>query len=308
MDISVIIPIYNGERWLRECLDSVFNQTFKGEIEVICSVDPSTDKTKEIISEYQKIHSNLIMIDGPGKGAASNRMNGINVSRGKYLCFLDADDLYLKDTLETLYNEIEKGYDIVNGSFYNQRGDKRSKNFFTKNRKMNSLQAVKAMLLDSYWRSFNQSKIFKRELFFKDIVYPKYHGVIFEDTVMVFSMLMNVNKVKNISKPVYIYRDNENSLTKSVNKDRFASHLYCYAMMRYLCDKKGKEYVKAFRNYYLRTWASLVFDASLCKKPLNKSKHQIFKEYKKEIQALKGKKPLQIEGYKWESYFKNVLN
>ena len=102
MEISVIIPVRNGEKYLRECLDSVFAQSFDKEYEVIVGVDPSEDKTISILEEYAKKHPNLTYENRRGLGVAINRFDSLKKAKGKYVCFLDADDYYHKDFLKAL--------------------------------------------------------------------------------------------------------------------------------------------------------------------------------------------------------------
>ena len=84
IEISIIIPIYNSEKYLRECLNSIFNQSFSLPYEVIASINGSKDNSTQILREYEKEHPNLIIIDDPiNKGAAKARLDGIKISRGK---------------------------------------------------------------------------------------------------------------------------------------------------------------------------------------------------------------------------------
>ena len=116
--VSVIIPIYNAEGFLRNCLDSVVNQTLR-DIEIICVNDGSTDRSELILSEYRQEDSRikLIRLENSGAGAARNR--GIRSARGDYIAFLDADDLYPEAaTLEKLYEAAARhGVLICGGSF-----------------------------------------------------------------------------------------------------------------------------------------------------------------------------------------------
>ena len=110
--VSVIIPVYNVELYLRECIDSVLSQTLK-DIEVICVDDGSTDKSLEILKEYEQKDSRVIILTHENKYAGVARNNGIKVARGKYLVFLDSDDFFEPELLETQYNQCEKhGADI----------------------------------------------------------------------------------------------------------------------------------------------------------------------------------------------------
>lgn len=107
MKISVIIPAYNSEMFLAETLDCLENQTLK-DIQIIIVNDGSTDKTAEIIEEYAKKNSNILSLYQENSGVSAARNNGINHAGGKYTLFLDSDDVFTPDSLENIYNALEK--------------------------------------------------------------------------------------------------------------------------------------------------------------------------------------------------------
>lgn len=111
--VSVIIPVYNTEKYLIECLDSVLNQTLR-EIEVICVDDGSTDNSLQILKEYQKKDARIIVLTQENKSAGAARNYGLSIAKGKYLSFLDSDDFFDKDLLKKAYKNAEKNNaDIV---------------------------------------------------------------------------------------------------------------------------------------------------------------------------------------------------
>lgn len=114
--ISVIIPVYNAEKYIKECLDSVLCQTLK-EIEVIVVNDGSSDNSKQIIENYQNKDNRLFLINKRNEGAGPSRNKGIKESKGEFIAFMDADDYYpSNDILESLYfTAQEHGVKIVGG-------------------------------------------------------------------------------------------------------------------------------------------------------------------------------------------------
>ena len=115
--ISVIIPIYNCQQYLVQCMDSVRNQTIK-KLEIICVDDGSTDESASIIQQYAREDNRIVLFrqENQGPGAARNR--GIREAKGKYVAFLDADDFYLdKEALEKMYLLSEKKSVAICGSF-----------------------------------------------------------------------------------------------------------------------------------------------------------------------------------------------
>lgn len=103
--VSVIIPVYNAEKYLEECLDSVLGQTLK-EIEVICLDDGSTDNSLKILQEYEKRDERLIVLSHANQGAGYERNKGIRIASGEYIAFVDSDDFYPnQNVLNLLYSK-----------------------------------------------------------------------------------------------------------------------------------------------------------------------------------------------------------
>lgn len=115
--VSVIIPIYNAESYLRQCMDAVVAQTLK-EIEIICVNDGSTDHSEEILREYEEKDARVHVIIQKNGGAGAARNAGLKVAKGQYLSFLDADDFFEPDMLEVAYQKAEesKAQIVVFGS------------------------------------------------------------------------------------------------------------------------------------------------------------------------------------------------
>lgn len=103
--VSVIMPVYNGETYLRQCLDSVVNQTLK-EIEIICVDDGSSDRSVEILKEYAAKDERVMVLQQENAGAGAARNNGLSKASGKYLSFLDSDDFFETDMLEKAVEKI----------------------------------------------------------------------------------------------------------------------------------------------------------------------------------------------------------
>ena len=105
--VSVIIPVYNAEKFLKQCLNSVISQTLK-EIEIICVDDGSTDNTNAILKAFSEKDQRITVIHQQNAGAGAARNNGLRRAKGKYLSFLDADDFFEKTMLERAVSKIEE--------------------------------------------------------------------------------------------------------------------------------------------------------------------------------------------------------
>ena len=107
--VSVIIPVYNTERYLKQCLDSVIGQTLR-DIEIICVDDGSTDNSLDILNEYAKCDRRILVIQQENAGAGAARNNGLAIAKGQYCSFLDADDFFNATMLEEAYEKAERDY------------------------------------------------------------------------------------------------------------------------------------------------------------------------------------------------------
>ena len=118
--LSLIIPIFNNEKYLPYCLNSIINQTLKS-IEIICINDGSTDESLNILKEFQKIDNRIIIINQKNKGSAIARNKGLKKSKGKYVAFIDSDDMYPNNyTLELLYNKSVQNNALICGGSLNR--------------------------------------------------------------------------------------------------------------------------------------------------------------------------------------------
>ncbi len=122
--VSVIIPVYNVETYLRECLDSVVNQTLK-DIEIICVDDGSTDNSLSILQEYAQKDDRFIILEQKNQGSGAARNRGLGIAKGDFIAFMDSDDFYPSaTTLETLYNTAkDKDVAICGGSVKKYKPD-----------------------------------------------------------------------------------------------------------------------------------------------------------------------------------------
>lgn len=104
--VSIVIPVYNVESYLEECMESVINQSLD-DIEIICINDGSTDSSLKILERYESKYNNIIVINQENKGLSASRNIGIRKARGKYIYFLDSDDFINIKSMEKCYKVCE---------------------------------------------------------------------------------------------------------------------------------------------------------------------------------------------------------
>lgn len=222
VEISVILPVYNSEKYLRECLDSLVNQTFK-DIEILCIDDGSSDSSLEILKEYEKADNRITVISQENQGVAKTRNDGLNLVRGNYVYFMDADDELDKNAFKKLHdNLISNGSDFcimktvfVNGEegykfpafdldkeFSNVNFDKFT--FTYKDVKTHVLNDLFAPWLKMYEREF---------LVNGNFTFPDIKS--YSDAPFHVKTMLEAEKISFIPEYLYRYRENADSLVHS---------------------------------------------------------------------------------------------
>ncbi len=220
--ISVIIPVYNAEKYLEQCLNSILNQSFKN-IEIICVDDGSTDNSKDILEQYCNKYSNVIIFYQENSGSGVARNKGLNNSVGEYISFIDADDFIIDETsLEQMFNLAKKkNSNMVGANLMTFEEEK-----FVKSRYYEFITEEKTIKPENYgipW--FFYRNIFKRDFIIKNnITFPDYlRG---QDPVFLAEILSKIDKIDVIPVDFYAYRysKSENKLNTREKKVHFFKH------------------------------------------------------------------------------------
>ena len=210
--ISIIIPVYNAEMFIRRCLDSILSQTYKN-YEVLVVNDGSTDSTEEIVQQYISKYHFIKLINQKNKRAAAARNNGIRHAKGEYIAFIDADDFIHKSYLEILYdNLVTYGAEVSTCKFYCSSKDE----FKTLDLKQNNPYLrtnievmyeccdINKTAITSPW-----CKIYKKSLF-DGIEYPE--GRTYEDLATTHKVLYRAKKIVTTDLELYCYYNTEESV------------------------------------------------------------------------------------------------
>lgn len=218
--ISIIIPVYNVERYLRTCLESVISQTLEN-IEIICINDASPDGSLAILREYEEKDSRVVVIDlkeNIRQGGARNQ--GIQKAKAKYIGFVDSDDWIANDMYELLYEKaISTNADLVHCDYYRYSNEtlnaesQFSKDTWLKNRSL----ANKDFILVS---EFPVTAIYNKQLFIANNLYfPE--RTFYEDSAIIPLLYLLANRVEHIDKSLYFYRIHSSSTSHRVNDEHF---------------------------------------------------------------------------------------
>ena len=228
IDLSVIIPVYNVEKYLPHCLESVLIQA-DNNIEVIAINDGSIDKSPEILDQYATQYPSLKIINQPNQGVSAARQKGITVAHGKYILFLDADDFLEASSLSILYKKaIEADADMVLMDYYTYNPDDQKKTYI---QQISIHQYSQASLLkqmfcaERAWAVW--SYIAKKELH-ETIKYNLVSDLsIGEDAVYTTQIVLAAHKITSINKPLINYVSRPDSVTqqKNISDRQFSSYL-----------------------------------------------------------------------------------
>lgn len=251
-DISIIVPVYNAEKYLKKCLDSLVNQT-KKELEFILINDGSTDKSEEIIKTYKD--KRIKYFKNKNQGIGKTRNFGIEKSSGKYLMFLDSDDYFSNDACEILYKEAEKEKaDLIVFDYYRvEKGNLNEVKIEPFN--ATNIKDDPNLLLKVNLGPCN--KIYKTDLI-KNNGIKFEESLKYEDTLFVVKAIYNAQKIIKLNKFLHYYMIHEKSET-TVRDERVFDILKIVDKIRnYLKNDKSikdsvdKLTVKILTNYTIQ--------------------------------------------------------
>lgn len=220
--ISIIAPVYQVEKYIGQCIESVINQTFKN-FELILIDDGSKDKSGNICDEYAKRDKRIHVVHTENKGAASARNRGLDLATGKYIAFVDGDDYLAENMLDKLYKVItQENCDVVVCDFLNLHANP-DKDFSlqlsdSKVSGREILSHLKNQKNYGVW-TIVWNKLYKKEIL-KDLRFPE--GKYFEDEIFSDQLYLRCNEVQVISDVLYYHRVLE---TSTMNTQKIRNYL-----------------------------------------------------------------------------------
>lgn len=252
--VSIIIPIYNIEKYLEKCIKSLINQTYRN-LEIILINDGSTDESARICEEYKEQDNRIVFINKKNGGAASAKNKGLKVAKGDYITFVDSDDFIEPDMIEYMVNTIKKyNSDIIQCSFTNlYKNTERFKQDKIVEQKISSKDFLE-LFLTKWDSSLFWNKLFKRDVienvFFKE-------GRCIDDEFFTYKCVINSKSIVTSNKIVYNYRMRKSGVMKSessqkqILKDR-VDYLYeRYELVRKIYKDLDKDFLEHLLTYYL---------------------------------------------------------
>lgn len=260
--ISVIIPVYNVEMYLKECLDSLINQTLT-DIEIICIDDGSTDNSLQVLKDYAAKDSRFVIETQPNQGQGIARNKAIDIATGEYISFVDPDDWVEEDFFEKVYKKFKetnaqvvqfdyKIYKEINKRFIKKSFLESSKKYLRKNLKKESFYTWQEL----HWKSLDAiplyvwDKVYSAK-FIKDNninFAPNKHA---EDQIFTLSCLFKASKIGYINECFYNYRIRNNSSVNSVSNDYFCIFDNVKLVENLLKEQNLYDLLKNQYKYYL---------------------------------------------------------
>ena len=232
--ISVIVPVYNVEEYLEECLESIKRQTYI-DIEVILVNDGSTDGSKEICERYCEKDSRFKLVNQENKGLSGARNRGMLESKGEFISFVDSDDVLKEDMLEQLLKQMtSEDIDIVECWYTNEKQElelstpKNVKTIF----QGDSKEALVSLCKDNIVRLNAVAKLFRRQVI---VNFPFLEGLFYEDVYGGIGILKNIRKMVKINYIGYYYRVRQGSI---MNREFNIKNLDLFT----ICDKLEQLY------------------------------------------------------------------
>lgn len=293
--ISVIVPIYNVEKQLKRCINSIINQTYKN-IQILLIDDGSKDSSGKICDDFSKYDTRIVVLHQDNVGVSAARNKGIELAKGRYICFIDSDDYIEKNYIEELYQlmrdeKIDLGICDLNYKYTNKEDCWSTVGEKTINLKNVSEEIFwelneKYLLYGPYNKIFKSSIIKKQKIkFIKEMSYG-------EDLIFNLSYLQYVKIIKTTNQTRYNYiADIDNSLANKYRADRFKTgkiifeELYKFFEINGMLSEKSKKYLygRIFDDAY-NNICECVKNQS-CKESLKEIKKILFDQKIKESYA-----------------------
>ena len=272
--VSIIVPVYNVEKYLERCVNSLRNQTLK-DIEIILVDDSSTDSSLKICNQLATDDSPIKVIHKINEGAGLARNAALDIANGEYIGFVDSDDFVESDMFETLYNKavqydsdlVMSGVLFVDGNMFSEKGECTRKTYFDKDTHFDTKKSLEKLRMgivgappedadDSRYGMSIWKNLFKLEIIKKNnINFQSERDIYSEDALFMIDYISYIKKATGISDAFYNYCRNGESISKSYKKDRFEKSL---AFVNEV-EKRFKKDIKAeeYRIYTDRFWQAM---------------------------------------------------
>lgn len=261
--ISVIVPVYNVEKYLPQCINSILNQTITN-LEIILVDDGSLDNSGKICDEFAKKDNRIIVIHKENNGLSSARNAGLEIAKGNYIGFVDSDDWLDENMYETLLKLIkDNDSDISCCKFFKTANSEEKIPVVDSEiiQSFNNIEGLNNFYTDLYTQTVVAwNKLYKRKLF-DNVIYPT--GKIHEDEGTTYKLFYKTNKITYTNKPMYYYRTTPNSITtRKFNKKRLDIIDVYDEKIKFIKNINNSAIYSKTLKWYLFTLVNCYFECS----------------------------------------------
>lgn len=262
--LSIIVPVYNAEKYLIRCVDSILNQTFR-DFEIILVDDGSNDKSGEMCDQYSKKYDNIITLHKENGGQSSARNTGLNHASGVLIGFVDSDDYIEPQMFELLVTAVKDNCADIGVCSYNRIFDTQTKYDAKIDNRIKQTVYSNKYLIDNYWDCVHGffgmapwNKIYRRELFYDNYFEE---GIIYEDHFIIPSLLSRCKKVVYVDAKLYNYFQSPNSTIRSnfSQKRLDAFYVWTKSILPFLYQHGNKENIDIAERCYINEFINMVF-------------------------------------------------
>ena len=276
--VSIIIPVYNAENYLRETLNSVLNQTFT-DFEVIALNDGSKDNSLSILNEYASKDGRFVVIDKPNSGVSDTRNLGILKASGEYIACLDADDLYSPNFLSVMLGAIESsGAEVAVCKYESFRGSANA--IYSSYQNANDRQTSVQELLDNGLMTPLWLKLFKKKLLIERSIQFDKNMAFGEDVFFCWKACLVSNKIWFVDKVLYAYRLTGTSATSKYHDKLYEKYKFAFDDLKNFCLENNLEKEQNFKQineFFTKRLPALSMMCARSKMKLKQKKEYIAK-------------------------------
>ncbi len=271
MKLSVIVPVYNTEKYLRKCLDSLLAQTFQ-DFEIIIVNDASPDHSQDIIDEYMQKHSCITCLKKPNGGISDARNSGLKIANGEYISFIDSDDYVREDMFEKMVAKAEsEDFDMVccdMDYIYEDGHTMRVSSHIEED--LHTFEAIKESMTVIYPAPWN--KIYHRRLFDHGVRFTK--GVWYEDMEFLYRLYPYIHSIGTVKEPFNQYVQHQGAITYTFDERLFD---YIKNWEKILSDYEALGLSKQYHDELEFSCVRYLY-ATFIKRAANYSDKQLFDE------------------------------
>lgn len=264
--ISIIIPVYNCEKYIERCLNSIESQSYP-DYEVVIVNDGSTDNTKEIIEKHRKSDKKIISLYQDNKGVSAARNTGLKNAHGNLIVFIDSDDYIEPNYLKRLSHGLENhNAEMVCCGYYRNKGNDLcdTKQLYINERCIDQLECMNFVAKTEKYGGFLWNKIYAKTIIDKYDIHFDPNIKMCEDMLFTLEYITHINNTFYIPDPLYHYVNNDESATKKINIEALKTLKLANKKIKIIAEKyRGTDFYYSIMEKYADDLLAVTMEESL---------------------------------------------